>query len=189
MANATVMVEVSLEDMARDADAIVMGRVTRTEVRVVMDPVRGAVPHTITEIEVADWILGSGGATVRVDELGGDIQGSGLIIAGTPVYGVGEEVIVFLEQAQGRLRTYAMAQGRFEIRRGVGGVPDHVQRDLSDITFARWGRDGMNLDHSSDPPVALETFVEYVRRIASGYGSAGLNVGVSAAGARGGVAQ
>ena len=44
-ASATVMVEVPIEDMARDADAIVLGRVTSSEVRVVIDPVRGAMPR------------------------------------------------------------------------------------------------------------------------------------------------
>lgn len=170
-ASATVMVEVPIEDMARDADAIVLGRVTSSEVRVVIDPVRGAMPHTLTTIAVADWIAGSGGATVVVDELGGEIQGQGLAIAGTPVYRAGEEVLVFLERADGRLRTYAMAQGRFEIRRGIGGVPDLVTRDLSDVSFVRWGGGAMTVGHGNEAPVALTTFVDYVRRIATTYGA------------------
>lgn len=169
-AAATVMVEVPIEDMARAADAIVLGRVVSSEVRVVIDPVRGAVPHTLTRVAVQEWISGTGAGTVVIDELGGEIQGHGLAISGTPAYGVGEEVIVFLERADGRLRTYAMAQGRFEIRRGVGGVPDRVQRDLSDIAFARWGNGAMQVDHGSEPAVSLDTFVEYVRRIAQSYG-------------------
>lgn len=169
-AAATVMVEVPIEDMARDADAIVVGRVVRSEVRVVVDPVRGAQPHTLTTIAVSEWIVGSGGATVVVDELGGEIQGHGLAISGTPVYRPGEEVIVFLERADGRLRTYAMAQGRFEIRRGVGGVPDHVQRDLTDVAFARWSGGQMQVGHGREPAVSLETFLDHVRMIASRYG-------------------
>lgn len=178
-AAATVMVEVPIEDMARAADAIVMGRVVRTEVRVVIDPARGAMPHTLTEIRVAEWIAGSGGATVVIDELGGEIQGQGLAIAGTPVYRVGEEVIVFLERADGRLRTYAMAQGRFEIRRGIGGVPDHVTRDLSDVAFVRWGAGGMHVGHGNDAAVTLEVFVDHVRRIATAYSTAAPATGVT----------
>ncbi|MCA9608932.1 MAG: hypothetical protein KC619_25190 [Myxococcales bacterium] len=178
-ASATVMVEVPIEDMARDADAIVMGRVVSTEVRVVIDPVRGAMPHTLTQIRVAEWIAGSGGATVVVDELGGEIQGQGLAIAGTPVYRAGEEVIVFLERADGRLRTYAMAQGRFEIRRGIGGVPDYVTRDLSDVAFVRWSAGGMTVGHGNDVPVALETFVDHVRRIATTWSTATPGAGVT----------
>lgn len=166
-AAATVMVEVAIEDMARDAEAIVVGRVLSSEVRVVVDPIRGAEPHTFTEIRVREWISGPGGATVVIDELGGEIQGRGLAISGTPVYRPGEEVIVFLERADGRFRTYAMAQGRFEIRRGVGGVPDHVLRDLSDVAFARWSGGRMQVSHGHEPAVALETFLDHVRRIAS----------------------
>ena len=178
-AAATVMVEVPIEDMARAADAIVMGRVVRTEVRVVIDPTRGAMPHTLTEIRVAEWIAGSGGATVVIDELGGEIQGQGLAIAGTPVYRAGEEVIVFLERADGRLRTYAMAQGRFEIRRGIGGVPDYVTRDLSDVAFVRWGAGGMRVDHGNDAAVTLDVFVDHVRRIATAYSTAAPATGVT----------
>ena len=166
-AAATVMVEVPLDDMARRADAIVVGRVVRSEVRVVLDPVRGAEPHTLTELRVTEWIAGAGGATVVIDELGGELAGQGLAIAGTPVYRPGEEIVVFLERADGRLRTFAMAQGRFEIRRGVGGVPDYVTRDLSDVAFVRWGAGGMSVDHGHDVPVAFEVFVEHVRRLAA----------------------
>jgi len=169
-ASATVMVEVPIEDMARDADAIVLGQVVRSEVRLVIDPARGALPHTFTTVRVTEWIAGSGGATVTIDELGGELQGEGLAIAGTPAYGVGEEVLVFLERADGRLRTYAMAQGRFEVRRGIGGVPDMLVRDLSDVAFVRWGQGAMSVGHATDQPVALETFVDYVRRIARGFG-------------------
>lgn len=176
-AAATVMVEVPIEDMARDADAIVVGRVLSSEVRVVVDPVRGAQPHTFTEIRVQEWIVGPGGARVVIEELGGDIQGQGLAISGTPVYRPGDEVIVFLERADGRFRTYAMAQGRFEIRRGVGGVPDHVLRDLSDVAFARWSGGRMQVGHGHEPAVALSTFLDHVRRIAS-YGFHRGGVGV-----------
>ena len=166
-AAATVMVEVPIEDMARDAHAIVVGRVLSSEVRVVVDPVRGAQPHTLTELRVEEWITGPGGARVVIDELGGEIQGQGLAISGTPVYRTGEEVIVFLERADGRLRTYAMAQGRFEIRRGVSGVSDHVTRDLSDVAFARFSGGRMQVDHGLDPAVSLEIFLEHVRRVAA----------------------
>jgi len=169
-ASATVMVEVPIEDMARDADAIVLGQVVRSEVRLVIEPGRGALPHTFTTLRVERWVAGSGGATVMIDELGGEIQGEGLAIAGTPTYAVGEEVVVFLERADGRLRTYAMAQGRFEVRRGIGGVPDMLVRDLSDVAFVRWGQGQMTVGHGADAPVALETFVEYVARIAGGFG-------------------
>ena len=170
-ASATVMVEVPLEDMARDADAIVVGRVLRSEVQLRVDPVRGVEPHTLTTLAVGEWIVGPGGATVVIDELGGEVQGRGLAVAGVPVYHRGEEVVVFLERAPTGLRTYAMAQCRFEIRRGIGGVPDHVFRDLSEVAFASWSGGRMRVGEGSEVPVSLGIFLEYVRRIAS-YGAA-----------------
>lgn len=183
-AEATVLVDVPLEDMARDADVIVVGRVVRSEARIVIDPVRGADPHTFTTVRVSEWIVGPGGDEVVVEELGGEVAGQGLTIAGTARYAPGEEVVLFLEQAGARLRTYGMALGRFEIRRGVGGAPDMVLRDLSDVAFARWQNGRMEIAERGDPPVSLETFLDYVRRIARGY-----RPDVGSIGGRGAVSQ
>ncbi|MGE0784799.1 MAG: hypothetical protein AB7S26_03850 [Sandaracinaceae bacterium] len=168
-AEATVLVDVSLEDMARDADVIVVGRVIRSEAQLVLDPVRGADPHTLTTVQVSEWIVGPGGATVVVDELGGEVAGQGLAIAGTARYEPGQEVVLFLERAGTRLRTYGMALGRFEIRRGVGGAPDSAFRDLHGVAFATWQGGRMELEERAEPAVSLDTFLAYVRSIANGY--------------------
>ncbi len=168
-ARATVLVDVPLEDMARDADVIVVGTVVRSEARLVLDPARGADPHTFTTVQVHEWIVGPGGREVVVEELGGEAMGQGLAIAGTAEYAPGQEVVLFLERAGSSLRTYGMALGRFEIRRGVGGAPDAVTRDLSDVAFARWRRGRMEVGPGGEPPASLEVFLAYVRQIARGY--------------------
>lgn len=168
-ASATVLVDVPLEDMARGADVIVVGEVVRSEAQLVIDPVRGADPHTLTTVRVREWIVGPGGREVVVDELGGVVAGQGLAIAGTAEYEVGQEVVLFLERAGARLRTFGMALGRFEIRRGVGGAPDTVLRDLSGVAFARWRAGRMEVSERGEPPVPLESFLAYVRQLVSTY--------------------
>lgn len=167
-ARATVMVEVPLDAMVRDADAIVVATVRRSEARLVLDPRRGAEPHTFTELAVSEWIVGAGAGRVVVEEIGGDLQGETLHVAGTPRYAPGEEVIVFLERRRGgSLRTLAMSQGKLSIRRGVAGSPDSVRRDLREIAFARWaGAGGMQVGHAHDAAVELDVFLRTVRRLA-----------------------
>src|SRR5690606_12145544 len=77
-AAATVMVEVPLERMVREADAIVVGRVERVGVRLVMLPGGGAEPHTITTIRAVEWIKGDGCERVRLDEIGGVMEQGGM---------------------------------------------------------------------------------------------------------------
>lgn len=162
-ARATVMVEVPLETMIREADAIVVGVVEQVGARLVMRQ-DGAEPHTITTLRVREWVKGSGGALVRIDELGGTVAQRSTRIAGTPEYTPGEEVVVFLRRTpEGALRTFAMVQGRFGIRRGVPGADDVVVRDTSAVGFASWASGPMAIDHGGVRAMRLDDFLGYVR--------------------------
>jgi hypothetical protein len=166
-AYATVMVEVPLEDMVRDADLIVRGTVERTGVRFAI--VNGhPEPHTITELRVTDVIHGTPeGEIVTIEEIGGVTGQAGLVIAGTPQYHRGEDCIVFLHHVPGQrgYRTLQMAQGHFEVIHGVPGVPDVVQRDTSAIGFASWANGQMTIEHGGVRAMELEVFVSYLEGI------------------------
>jgi hypothetical protein len=170
-ASATVMVEVPLEEMIRNADVIVHGTVTRTGVRMAIED-GDMQPHTITTIEVDEWLAGEGGETVQIRELGGEWQGGGVHYEGTPRYQVGEEVVVFLErrdEAPRDLRTFAMVQGKFVVRPGVPGVADTVSRDLSGIAFARWANGHQTVSAPGrQPAMELDAFLDHVRRVRGG---------------------
>lgn len=171
---ATVMVEVPLEDMIADADAIVMGRVSKSGVQLFVEPGKAATPFTVTEIAVDRWLKGSGDATVKLREEGGrfsarSMQGAPvqreLTIAGTPQYRLGEQVVVFLRRERGTawFRTYGMVQGKFSIRHGVPGVPAFVQRDMQAASFAHWNNSGMTVGAASEgASMELETFLEFI---------------------------
>ena len=98
-AQATVMVEVGVDDMAADADAILVGQVIHSAVQMVLHD--GSLePHTVTRIRVNDWLYGGAAAEITIRELGGETaQLGGMWISGTPRYEVGEEVLVFLRRA------------------------------------------------------------------------------------------
>ena len=167
-ASATVMVEIPLDTMIRDADVIVHGTVARSGVRMAIHA-DSMVPETLTTIRVREWLAGPGGETVELRELGGVHQGGGLRYEGTPRYRVGEEVVVFLErrpEAPHDLRTLGMVQGKFMVRHGVPGVPSSVRRDLEGIAFARWadGRQTVS-PPGHEPAMELGTFLDHVRRL------------------------
>lgn len=166
-ASATVMVEVPLEEMIWNADAIVHGTVTRSGVRMVVGDDGQMLPNTITTIRVHEWIAGPGGQTVELRELGGEWQGGGLRYEGTPRYREGEQVVVFLErrpEAPHDFRTFAMVQGKFVVRPGVPGVADQVTRELDGVAFASWVRGRQTVSSPRPQPVmALSTFLDYVR--------------------------
>ena len=166
-ASATVMVELSLDELIQRADVIVHGTVTASAVRVEMRD--GSLePQALTTIRVHEWIAGTGGETVQLRELGGSWEGGGVHYDGTPAYERGEEVVLFLERrpdAPHDLRTLAMVQGKFSVRHGVPGVPSCVLRDLSSISFVRWadGRQSVS-EPSEEAAMELQTFLEFIRR-------------------------
>jgi hypothetical protein len=169
-ASATIMVELSLDELIRQADVIVHGTVVASDVRLELREGRQE-PHTITTIRVHEWLAGQGGETVQFRELGGAHQRGGRRYVGTPEYLPGEEVVVFLErrpEPPHDLRTLAMAQGKFVVRHGVPGVPACVVRELSGIAFARWvdGRQTVSAARG-EPAMELQTFLDFVRRARS----------------------
>ncbi|MBN8610783.1 MAG: hypothetical protein J0L92_09380 [Deltaproteobacteria bacterium] len=171
-ARATVMVEVPFDRLAREADVIVHGRVLRTGSRLVMDG-SGAMPHTLTELDVFEPIKGEPGARIVIDELGGEVQGHGTWIEGTPRFRRGEECIVFLRALpDGSFRTYAMAQGHFEVRPGVTGVAPTVVRDTSAMGLVSWVRDTMTIQPGRVASMPLAAFLDYVRDLAEATGGA-----------------
>lgn len=163
VASATVMVPVPLEDMVRDATAIVHARVVRTGSRLVRDGDR-TMPHTMTELEVIEWLSGSTGVTrIQIDELGGTYPGGGVAIDGTPTYRVGDEVVVFLRSTSMGFRTLAMVQGQFVVRHGVPGTPDVVVRDTTDIGLATWEGGPMSVIEGGREQMELQPFLAWIR--------------------------
>lgn len=176
-AHATVMVELALEDMIRDADAVVRGVVERSAVRMDLRT-RHLEPWTITRVRTSAWLKSSAGApeavTVEIEELGGVWNGGGSWIEGTPRYRVNEEVVVVLKRdREGHLRTLGMVQGKFVVRRGVPGVPTVIVRDRSSVGFARWVGGQMIVEQlRGDPAMTFDDFAALVRRMAAYAGGA-----------------
>jgi hypothetical protein len=175
-ASATVMEEATFEELAAEADVVLLGRVERTNVRMVLGP-EGMEPTTFTTVRVARWLKGSDAERIVIRELGGAFQGGARRIDGVPEYRAGEEILVFLirhPESPNEYRTLGMVQGKFTVTRGLGTTPDTLRRDLGGIGFARFGRNGMRVEHpATDPTYDLEEFTAFLSHVLAELGRGG----------------
>jgi hypothetical protein len=159
-ARATVMVEIPLEELVRDADGIVLGRVERVGSRLELDE-HGLTPATVTTIRVERWIKGGGEASIRLREWGGTAGGTTMRVPGSPEYVVGQRVVVFLESTGAEYRTLQMCQGQFIVPRSAPGVEPVVVRDRRAVGFARWS-DRMEIEAGGIHEMSLAAFLAWL---------------------------
>jgi hypothetical protein len=122
-AEATLMVLLGLDEMARDSELVVRGTVTESTTRSLQD---GRQLVTFTTLRVLESFKGSLSpeATVTFGQLGGHLGSLSLEYEGRPVFKPGEEVIVFLERTlEDTLTVHGMAQGRFLVTANNDGLP------------------------------------------------------------------
>ncbi len=135
LAEASVAVGQSLQDLLRASETVVHGRVIWQETS---EGAKGSI-ITITQIEVDEVLAGAERQMITIVEPGGVApSGIGLHVSGAPRYEVGEEVVVFAEPAIGAyaanfpaaLRTASMAQGKFHVVRDQETGTVRLTRDL-----------------------------------------------------------
>ena len=113
--------------LIRFADLIVSGRVL--EIRSGWDPAVAAI-YTYITLDVQLVLKGVvNERTITVKQLGGEAGRRGLRVPGQPVFGIGEDVLLFLEvrPRDGTLYTSALWQGKWNLHR-VGGTRVAVRR-------------------------------------------------------------
>ena len=111
---AAVVPELSLEELTRQSQVIVHGRVLRSWSE--WDAKRQNI-WTHHEIEVLDPLSGSVQKTVVASEPGGTVDGLTMRISGEVAYAQGEEMVLFLYRTPiGYLRATGYAQGKYTIR-------------------------------------------------------------------------
>jgi hypothetical protein len=116
-AGATVVVPVPIDSLARDADVVVVGRVTK--IASYWEPRHASVFTRITLAVDEVWKGDGVGATLVVRQVGGQLPGRHAWVFGSPEFTRGEKVLVFLRRmADGALRVVHLYQGKFSV------VPD-----------------------------------------------------------------
>ena len=140
-ARATVLVSADLGELARDAQAIVHGRVVAVESQWAEGRRRSI--ETLVTLQIEDHLKGQFGSEVTFKVPGGQLGPYRTIMPGAPGFAEGEDVIVFLASrgpavpwlvglGQGVYRVTTSADGLRHVRPGVplsrNDVPERVVR-------------------------------------------------------------
>ncbi len=137
-AAATIVVPLTIEEMAVRARAVVCGRVVKRSSA--WDEAHKRI-YTDTEIEVLDRIHDEAKVPAKIvlRALGGEVGDIGMSVSGTARFQVGEEVLVFVRsdpvQAD-KFQVIGMSQGKYRIERPGGQDPVAVP-GLAGLSFAR----------------------------------------------------
>ena len=151
-ANASVMVEASVPELARQADLVARGKVLATESKRSSD---GKRIYTTVTLEVREAWKGQAPRTVEIHVPGGTVDGIAQVVQGAPRFEEGEDVVVFLRpvapvagvDASVPQRVVAMAQGKLRVARDESGVEVAVP-DLSGLELVRPGGEAAAADEA-----------------------------------------
>ncbi len=118
-ARATTLIHQDVPALTRGADAIVVGRVVKSESRWTAD--RRRIVTDVT-VEVGESLKGAPAQTVVVRQPGGQVGDIGQRVDGVASFKQGEEVVLFLEQRPDKsFLLEGMSQGKFRLERSVDG--------------------------------------------------------------------
>jgi hypothetical protein len=110
IANSATVLRFGWEELAQRADRIVEGTVTHTDVH--WNDAKTKI-YTDAYIKVTSTLKGQPAETLVVRQLGGELDGIGAMIPGSPRYAAGEELIVFAEdRPDGAVVTLGLFQGK-----------------------------------------------------------------------------
>ena len=166
-ARATIVVPMTIEEMAIEASCVARGRVLNTQAT--WDDAHRRI-YTYTEIEILERIHAKGevASNVVVRTLGGEVGNIGMKVSGTPKFTLGEEVVVFLRNDPvdpTQFQVIGMSQGKFQVERpqkgGAVAVPS-----VEGLAFAKPGAGGkMMVDptHTDAARIPLDTMRQRVR--------------------------
>jgi len=133
-AEATTLRYQSVEQLARAADLVVWGRITRVGTRMQRDPAGGLRPEREARVAVREALLGEASGTLTVQLLGGAHPAGERRVHGEAELREGEEVVLFLTRASGSLRVLGMSMGVLRVVHGAGSEP-RLLRQVDDAAL------------------------------------------------------
>lgn len=138
---ATVVLSMSVEEMAQRAPLVVRGTVHRVDTQ--WDEAGGKI-WTWSEVVVRETLKGQPRTTALVKQPGGTVGAVSQHVSGVATFAPGEEVVLFLEPAVDDADSFvpmAMAASKVTLGQRFGQAV--AWRDLSGLTFARLGAKGV----------------------------------------------
>lgn len=132
-AAATTLRFQSVEQLARDADLVVWGRVTRVGTRMQRGP-DGLRPEREAHVDVQEALLGQASGTLRIQLRGGNHRAGERRVHGEAELREGDEVVLFLTRVAGSLRVLGMSMGVLQVVRSPAGDL-HLARHVDDAAL------------------------------------------------------
>ncbi len=117
-----------LEELTTESAKIVLGHITAIDYQW-QDQSRKTIETRLT-VSVEQYLKGSGGNSIIVTQLGGQMGDLKMEIAGTPEFDVGDEVLFFLQEYHGKYWIHSIALGAFSIiteNNGQKLIVNHLQ--------------------------------------------------------------
>lgn len=159
---ASTVRKLPLDEMAVRADQILIGEVTGITSQV---NARRTGIHTFVTIAVDEYLKGGRRQMLTLRILGGAAEGYRLVVPGSPVFQLGEEVLVFSDGGAGRIPTVlGMAAGKFTLTEDPATGERVLARSLAGVTFADAGGTPLATDAvRTETPTSLEDVRRIVR--------------------------
>jgi len=160
VALATTVQKLTLQDLVKKSDSIVMARVE--DATSSWDAGHKEI-YTFYTLRVLDHVKGAKGQTlITLRELGGTVDRIASIVPGMPDFKRGEEVVVFLTQKDkaGYPWVMGLQQGKYTISTDEKGVK-MVRNDLAETTLM--GPGGQKVDSTVSPATPLSSFLDGIK--------------------------
>jgi hypothetical protein len=154
---ATTVQKLSLQELTKKSDSIVMARVDDAVAS--WDAGHKEI-YTYITLSVLQPVKGNNGATtIMLRQLGGTVGTIASIVPGMPSFRKGEEVVVFLTQKDqaGYPWVMGLEQGKYSISTDKNGVK-MVRNDLSGSELL--SKSGQHVDGTTAPAMPLNAFID-----------------------------
>ncbi len=129
------LVYLPLDDLVRNADVVVHGKVLSSQAFQDGDEKRIYTRHTLA---VSEYLKGQGEKQLTVVTMGGEMEEFGQVIPGEASLTAGEEVVLCLARSANDYVVFNMSQGQFNLSLKEGQVT--VAQQLKGVQFV--GRKG-----------------------------------------------
>ena len=127
--------KLSLDELARQADVIVKGRVQKLQTKTSSD--RSTITTAVTLAVDEQW-KGAPASSLSIEQPGGSSGGITQRVAGAAEFALDEKVIVFLKrEGRGHYVTVGGRQGKFTVKTDAQTGSDFVE----DLSAKRWQPD------------------------------------------------
>lgn len=165
-ADATIVLQLSDQQMATKASGIVHGKVVRKYSQWVKKERR---IYTYITIAVLSRVKGQTKQEVVIRQVGGVANGLGMHVPGSAKFELGEEVFVFLEKSRvtAHHMVMGMSYGKFSVVTDAKTKVKMLKRDLHGVSLAVWDKNKkMKINHASHKlmePRPMSTFVAKIK--------------------------